>query len=233
METIISALLYMGLTIGAYFYDYKGANRKNKVFSGILFLAMLLSLISWQSLLSIKRSQRQEDLQIINASLQEKLAEQEKRNEQLEDELQAHKIKMVDDPDKSSSEQVLLNNLYIQYFSRGGDPQKLADRLKELESNNNLEELSLLNCQPPDCSYQSNAIWYGADVEIEQVQAIAKLLISSGINIKVIRPFFEPDRRPGNLVQIGVERRALTCKTWQKEDILEAEAFSTNRLGCP
>lgn len=236
MKTLIGALLYMGLTVGTYFYDFKGASRRSKIFSSIIFGSILLALTSWQGLLLVNYSKNQKILETLNQDLETQLNQQEMENKKLKNQLQSSVNNIGKSPDQPSLSYVNtldLTNLKFEYFHRENDPKKLHNKLKQLESQGEIKKLSIFECHSKDCPYSTNALWYGSGVSLEQVRKIAKLLISSGINIKVIQPFFEPEKKDKNLIQIGTETRALSCRTWQKEEILNAKNFPQYRLGCP
>lgn len=58
----------------------------------------------------------------------------------------------------------------------------------------------------------TNAIWFGANVKIDDVKLVAYTLISAGIKLKTIGPFKSPSRRKAPLIQIG----ALSIKVGEK-----------------
>lgn len=71
----------------------------------------------------------------------------------------------------------------------------------------------------------TNAIWFGADVPIEDAKLVALVLASAGAQIRTIRPFREPTGPKRRAIEIGADRREVSSPVWTPQRILEARDF--------
>src|SRR5262249_11627339 len=99
-------------------------------------------------------------------------------------------------------------NTNLEYFLKDVDQEKVLNAIKDLGFN--------AKSTAPVGNTPTNAIWFGSQVDIEDVKLVAYALIHAGVNIKDIRPFAKSEGRE-DVIQIGgrpaaVEKPPLTIE---------------------
>ncbi len=87
----------------------------------------------------------------------------------------------------------------VQYFPKDIDRDKVEAALTELGF-----RLEPGTTQVPDVP--TNSIWFGPQVNIDDVKQVAYVLIRAGVQIKAIRSFRNPSRQKASLIQVGADR---------------------------
>lgn len=109
----------------------------------------------------------------------------------------------------------LRKNITIQVFSRDIDRNIVASSLRELGFRVEIE--------PPNPEIrkkkETNAIWFGPLVQIDQVKLVAYTLIRAGVKLQVIEPFQQPRGR-NRVIQVGS----------QVGGIMRSMPFSVNEI---
>jgi hypothetical protein len=96
----------------------------------------------------------------------------------------------------------------VEYFLKDVDQEKVLGAIQDLGF--------AVKPIEPIGNTPTNAIWFGSQVDIEQVKLVAYALVHAGVNIKDIRPFARSEGREGT-IQIGgrpgaVDKPALTIE---------------------
>jgi hypothetical protein len=71
----------------------------------------------------------------------------------------------------------------------------------------------------------TNALWFGADVPIDDVKFVALQLTSAGVQLRAIRPFADPGGPKRKAIEIGADRQQVTASVWTTDRILRAREF--------
>lgn len=121
----------------------------------------------------------------------------------------------------------------VEYFPKNADKFD-KDKLKKDIEYLGFGKVEIKNNQN---SNQTDTIWFGKYVDINDVKSIANTLIKAGIELKSIRPFNPRDSRnlSPNLLRIGASEKKDKlefCPTWTVEDINATNSFSRNNKGC-
>jgi len=87
----------------------------------------------------------------------------------------------------------------IQYFPKDVDQKKVGEVLRALG-------FRLESRSPQVTDLPTNAIWFGENVELEEVKLVALTLMRAGIQIRAIERFKEPSGRKASLIQVGASR---------------------------
>ena len=144
------------------------------------------------------------------------LKPEEARTEDIEESMKANEYRSILlDLDSSK-----LKNITVQYFPKNVDGDKVTKAFEELGYKVEIGNTQVNNVE-------SNSIWFGSNVKIEDVKLVALTLIRAGVKIKVIRPFKNSGTRK-NLIQVGADalyqnRNALTVN-----EIVQASNFERN-----
>jgi hypothetical protein len=109
-------------------------------------------------------------------------------------------------------------SITIEYFPKNVDKNKVELALKELG-------FKLKRSRAEFPNYPTNAIWFGVNVEIEDVKIVAYTLIRAGVSLQFIGPFKYPHRNHGKLIQIGSLVRYLDSPPLKIFQIKNAESF--------
>ena len=108
----------------------------------------------------------------------------------------------------------------VEYYSKNTDKFD-KDKLKKDIENLGFGKVEIKNSRN---SNQTDTIWFGDDVDIEDVKLLASTLIQTGIRLKSIRSFDPREQRNSapNLVWIGALKNRdelKSCPTWTVESI--------------
>lgn len=82
--------------------------------------------------------------------------------------------------------------------------------------------------RPPIGDVPTNAIWFGSEVDIDDVKAIALTMIRAGYGIKAIRPFAQPGGIRARQVQIGADRTLVGRPDLTVEGVDQTKEFTRN-----
>ncbi len=100
---------------------------------------------------------------------------------------------------KLSKSHIPNSNITVRYYVKSIDDEKLLFSLHELGYRYEKRPASSLME-----NYVSDCIWYGKNVNIEDVKIVALALIRAGIQIRSIRPFENPNPNyKANIIDIG------------------------------
>lgn len=86
----------------------------------------------------------------------------------------------------------------IEYFPKPQDGDRVEQALRKIKYQLIVQPTIVAN-QP------TNAIWFGSQVKLEDVKLVAETLISSGIEIKAIKPFQQETEFTRLRIQVGAE----------------------------
>ncbi len=97
---------------------------------------------------------------------------------------------------KTSNQQ--RSEITIQYFPKDVDRDIVEAALRELGFRLFVGVTQVENVP-------TNAIWFGANVKIDDVKLVAYTLIRAGVEIKIIRLFRNPMGNRAHLIQVGAD----------------------------
>jgi hypothetical protein len=112
-------------------------------------------------------------------------------------------------------------SITVQYFPKDVDPEIVRVRLQDLG-------FTLTTPRSDLNEIPTNAIWYGEEVDIESVKAIAYTLIGAGVDIKMIRQLNNSQGRE-QVIQVGGDGECLNQPALTLEAIEAAQRFPHQR----
>jgi hypothetical protein len=116
-------------------------------------------------------------------------------------------------------ERIRRNAIQIQFFTNDLSAYKnIRTALRELGFNV-MQKSSRL-------SIPINSIWFGSQVNINDVKLIALELVNSDVDLKSIRPFRNPSGARASMVQIGSDASIVDRTTLSIKEIKEATSFT-------
>jgi hypothetical protein len=121
----------------------------------------------------------------------------------------------------NNNERINRSKTTVVYFPKDIDPNIIQSTLRNIGFNSEIGKAKN--------SDSTNAIWFGSNVNIEDVKIVAYTLIRAGVKIKTIRPFSEssPNRRT-SLIQVGADRNYINKSDLSVDEIRNATEFSRN-----
>jgi hypothetical protein len=109
----------------------------------------------------------------------------------------------------------------VVYFPKDIDPNIIQSTLRNIGFNSEIGKAKN--------SDSTNAIWFGSNVNIEDVKLVAYTLIRAGVKIKTIRPFSESSsNRRTSLIQVGADRNYINKSDLSVEEIRNTTEFRRN-----
>lgn len=109
----------------------------------------------------------------------------------------------------------------VQYFPKNVDPAIVRSRLEALN-------ISLDTSVSQLPGVPTNAIWFGSEVDVKTVKAVAYTLIGAGVELKMIRQFNNSQGRE-RLIQVGGDRECVNRPTLTVEQIRSIPEFPKQR----
>ncbi|MCG8701302.1 MAG: hypothetical protein MI922_24825, partial [Bacteroidales bacterium] len=136
----------------------------------------------------------EERLDSLNSAYQHKL----KISKELEEKINTQK-KLIDIVAISNAN-TKRNIVTIKYFFKDIDSSLVINAIKNLGYN--------YEALPPQGNTPTNALWYGNNVDEEDIRVIAMTLVNSGVKIQDIKPFANSSGRE-NIIQLGGRPQAI------------------------
>lgn len=109
-------------------------------------------------------------------------------------------------------------SIRLEYFPKDIDGKIVSNNIEKLGFSTIIRPAKI-----PDLP--SNAIWFGNEVEIEDVKQLAYVLIQAGVEIKSVRLFRNPEGVKSKLIQIGADRTQIKDSPLTVEQIKNAKTF--------
>ncbi|MGB3508079.1 MAG: glycoside hydrolase family protein [Microcoleaceae cyanobacterium] len=111
------------------------------------------------------------------------------------------------------------NSIIVEYFPKDVDNGVVEKALRSLDY-----QLILLPTVVVDVP--TNSIWFGAEVNREEVKLVAETLINSGVKIKAIRPFSKKVAFSDLLIQVGADPEMENRPSLTLEEIRSTSNFT-------
>lgn len=105
----------------------------------------------------------------------------------------------------------------VEYFPKDVDGEIVRQAIEELG-------FRMIESQPVVTEVETNAIWFGSEVRLEDIKLLAFTLIRAGVQIKVIRPYRQDRWR--SKIQVGTDASYATWSPLSVETIREADEFT-------
>ncbi|MGK7923235.1 MAG: glycoside hydrolase family protein [Trichodesmium sp.] len=115
------------------------------------------------------------------------------------------------------------NSVVVEYFPKDVDNGVVEKALRNLDY-----QLILLPSVTVDVP--SNSIWFGSKVNKEDVKLVAEILISSGVEIRAIRPFNKDVEFADLLIQVGADPEIQNRPSLTLNEVRSISSFSTDDL---
>lgn len=110
----------------------------------------------------------------------------------------------------------------VQYFPKNVDPEVIRLTLEQLGFNLQIK-------QPKVLDIPTNALWFGSNVNLEDVKLVAYTLIRAGVKIKTIKPFRGNPGEPwASLIQVGADGDYVNSPVLSVDEIRQATRFVRN-----
>jgi hypothetical protein len=115
----------------------------------------------------------------------------------------------------------LSKGLFIRYYPKGADQEKIILALKQLG-------FTPVSITPREVMLRipTNAIWYGSHATLDDVKLVALSLIRAGVELKSIKPFNDPDGPKKNAIEIGAGTHYVQLKSYTSDKIIKAESLA-------
>ncbi|NEN93305.1 MAG: glycoside hydrolase family protein [Okeania sp. SIO3H1] len=110
-------------------------------------------------------------------------------------------------------------SLIVEYFPKDVDNGVVEKALRTLDYQLILQPTVVADMP-------SNSIWFGSAVSIKEVKLVAEKLISSGVNIKAIRPFNKKVEFSDLLIRVGADPEVKNRPSLTLEDVREKYSFT-------
>ena len=111
------------------------------------------------------------------------------------------------------------NSVIVEYFPKDVDHGVVEKALRKLDY-----QLILLPTIVVDVP--TNSIWFGSEVNIEEVKLIAESLINAGVEIKAIRPFSKKAKFSDLLIQVGADPEVKNRPSLTLEEVRSKTSFT-------
>lgn len=113
----------------------------------------------------------------------------------------------------------------LEIWTKQVDAAKVRDALSALGF--------AVRARPALLPDDTNALWFGAPVHLDDVKLVALALMRAGIQVRAIRPLQSYLASRGDLlVQAGASRDANGCKPWRAQEVVQAAAFTRGADPC-
>jgi hypothetical protein len=110
-------------------------------------------------------------------------------------------------------------SITVQYFPKDVDPNIVRSRLEALGFTLTTPTTEVRNTP-------TNAIWFGSNVDIDSVKAVAYTLIAAGVELKMIRQLDNSQGRE-RVIQVGADASCVDNPTLTTEGIRNTQQFPT------
>jgi hypothetical protein len=107
----------------------------------------------------------------------------------------------------------------VQYFAKGVDQGKVDAALRELG-------LRVIPGAAQLPGYETNAIWFGPLVPIDDVKRVFFVLSRAGVQIRGIRPFRNATAQKSNLIQVGSSADLAGKQPLTVREVAQATSFT-------
>jgi hypothetical protein len=84
----------------------------------------------------------------------------------------------------------------------------------------------LEHAEPRYPSTPTNSVWFGSDVQLNDVRLVALTLVAAGVELKAVREFREPTGQKKRMIEIGADAALVTGPAVTASAIMEAAGFS-------
>lgn len=120
------------------------------------------------------------------------------------------------------------DNTIVRYYKRKADGNSIERLIQGMK--NPSFSLNLLQVANDNGRYRVNTIWYGADVNKDEVFQLVDHLLGIGVHIKNVKEFDNPSTKgwKNEAIEIGYENVATTTKDVTQSDILKYKSVNTN-----
>lgn len=123
-----------------------------------------------------------------------------------------------------SKNHVPSSSITIWYYMKSQNQKKILNALGEtgyiLEAKDSKNKVN---------NYESNALWFGAKVPLDDVKIVALALVAAGVELKGIRLYEASDKNPeykANIIEIGCDANLIKLKALSTIEIKNAQGFS-------
>jgi hypothetical protein len=73
---------------------------------------------------------------------------------------------------------------------------------------------------------ETNAVWFGADVNPDDARLVALVLTSAGVRLRAIRPFDDATGPKRRAIEVGADRAEIRSPAWTADRILSTRTFA-------
>lgn len=106
------------------------------------------------------------------------------------------------------------NRIVVQYYPKTFDRERIEAAMNEISGRFNVRRGRTEVGDTP-----TNAIWFGANVSLDDIKAVALALAGKGVEVKSIRPFRTRSAANESQIQVGAFRSAANSPTWSADRI--------------
>jgi hypothetical protein len=107
----------------------------------------------------------------------------------------------------------------VEYFPKDVDRRIVEGALRELG-------FTVVPGRTVVADVPTNAIWFGAEVSLDDVRLVAYTLMRAGVGIKGIRPFTSSTPSISRLIQVGADTAYVSRPNITVEQVRSAKSFS-------
>lgn len=120
------------------------------------------------------------------------------------------------------------DNTIVRYYKRKADGSRIERLIQGMK--NPSFNLNLLKVTNDNGRYKVNTIWYGADVNEDEVYELVDHLLKIGVRIKNIKEFDNPKTKgwKSEAIEIGYEGVPATTKSVTQRDLLKYKSGNNN-----
>jgi hypothetical protein len=120
------------------------------------------------------------------------------------------------------------DNTIVRYYKRKADGSRIERLIQDMK--NPSFNLNLLKVTNDNGRYKVNTIWYGADVNKDEVYQLVDHLLKIGVRIKNIKEFDNPSTKvwKSEAIEIGYEGVVVTTKSVTQRDLLKYKSENNN-----
>lgn len=106
------------------------------------------------------------------------------------------------------------SKVLVQYYPKSFDRERIEAAMNEVSGRFNVRRGRTEVGDTP-----TNAIWFGENVSLDDIKAVALALAGKGVEIKSIRPFRARSAANESQIQVGAYRTAANSPTWTADKI--------------